>query len=123
MRILLRILINAIAIGAMLFLLPERFDSNGGIFGILVVAVIFGLVNAFIRPIIKFLSLPITCLTLGLFTLVINAGMLLLTAWFSGGYLSINGGVLERFWWAFVGAIIISIVSGVLSWFLPDDKG
>jgi putative membrane protein len=123
MRILLRILINAIAIGAMILLLPEQFDSNGGIFGILVVAIIFGLVNAFIRPIIKLISLPITCLTLGLFTLVINAAMIMLTAWFSGGYLSINGNVLEQFLWAFIGAIIISIVSGVLSWFLPDDKG
>lgn len=122
MRILVRILINAIAIGAMLFLLPEQFDSNGGIFGILVVAIIFGLVNAFIRPIIKLISLPITCLTLGLFTLVINAAMIMLTAWFSGGYLSINGNVFEQFLWAFIGAAIISIVSGVLNWFLPDDK-
>jgi putative membrane protein len=122
MRILLRVLINAIAIGAMLWLLPEQFDSNGGVFGILVVAVIFGLVNAFIRPIIKLISLPITCLTLGLFTLVINAAMIMLTAFFSGGYLSINGSFLQQFMWAFVGALIISIVSGVLSWFLPDDK-
>jgi putative membrane protein len=121
MKILLRILINAIAIGVMLALLPERFDSSGGIAGIFVVAVVFGLVNAFIRPIVRLFSLPITCLTLGLFTLVINTLMLLLTAWLSGGFLSINGGPLERFLWGFIGAIIISIVSGVLSWFLPDD--
>jgi|MudIll2142460700_1097286.scaffolds.fasta_scaffold49176_2 putative membrane protein len=123
MRILLRILINAIAIGFMVWLLPA-FTTNTGneIIGILVVAVIFGLVNAFIRPIVKLISLPITCLTLGLFTLVINAAMLLLTSWFSGGFLDITGGFLEKFFWSFVGAIIISIVSGILSWFLPDDR-
>jgi len=123
MRILLRILINAIAIGFMFWLLPA-FTTNTGneIIGILVVAVIFGLVNAFIRPIVKLISLPITCLTLGLFTLVINAAMLLLTSWFSGGFLDITGGFLEKFFWSFVGAIIISIVSGILSWFLPDDR-
>jgi len=123
MRILLRILINAIAIGFMVWLLPA-FTTNAGneIIGILVVAVIFGLVNAFIRPIVKLISLPITCLTLGLFTLVINAAMLLLTSWFSGGFLDITGGFLEKFFWSFVGAIIISIVSGILSWFLPDDR-
>jgi len=123
MRILLRILINAIAIGFVVWLLPA-FTTNAGneIIGILVVAVIFGLVNAFIRPIVKLISLPITCLTLGLFTLVINAAMLLLTSWFSGGFLDITGGFLEKFFWSFVGAIIISIVSGILSWFLPDDR-
>ena len=123
MRILLRILINAIAIGFVVWLLPA-FTTNTGneIIGILVVAVIFGLVNAFIRPIVKLISLPITCLTLGLFTLVINAAMLLLTSWFSGGFLDITGGFLEKFFWSFVGAIIISIVSGILSWFLPDDR-
>ena len=63
MRILLRILINAIAIGVLIFLLPEQFTTSGGVFGVLVVAVVFGLVNAFIRPIIKLISLPITCLT------------------------------------------------------------
>ena len=122
MRLILRILINAIAIGVLILLLPEQFASSGGVFGVLVVAVIFGLVNAFIRPIIKLISLPITCLTLGLFTLVINAAMLLLTAWLSGGYFDITGSLFDQLLWAFIGAIIISIVSGVLSWFLPDDK-
>ena len=122
MRLILRILINAIAIGVLILLLPEQFASSGGVFGVLVVAVIFGLVNAFIRPIIKLISLPITCLTLGLFTLVINAAMLLLTAWLSGGYFDITGSFFDQLLWAFIGAIIISIVSGILSWFLPDDK-
>jgi putative membrane protein len=122
MRILLRILINAIAIGVLILLLPEQFTTSGGILGVLMVAVIFGLVNAFIRPIIRLISLPITCLTLGLFTLVINAAMLLLTALFSGGYFDITGNFWEQLLWAFIGAIIISIVSGILSWFLPDDK-
>ena len=123
MRILLRILINVIAIGITIWLLPAfTTNAQNELLGILVVAVIFGLVNAFIRPIVKLISLPITCLTLGLFTLVINAAMLLLTSWFSGGFLDITGNALEKFFWAFVGAIIISIVSGILGWFLPDDR-
>jgi len=122
MRILLRILINAIAIFVLVYFFPERFTTSGGVFGVLLVAVIFGLVNAFIRPIINFISLPITCLTLGLFTLVINAAMLLLTALFSGGFFDITGGFIDQLLWAFIGAIIISIVSGILSWFLPDNK-
>ena len=123
MRILLRILINAIAIGITIWILPAfTTNAQNEILGILVVAVIFGLVNAFIRPIVKLISLPITCLTLGLFTLVINAGMLILTSWFSGGFLDIEGNAFEKFLWAFVGAIIISIVSGILGWFLPDDR-
>lgn len=122
MRIILRILINAIAIYVLIYFLPERFTTGGGVFGVLIVAIIFGLVNAFIRPIINFISLPITCLTLGLFTLVINAAMLLLTALFSGGFFDITGGFFDKILWAFIGAIIISIVSGVLSWFLPDNR-
>jgi putative membrane protein len=122
MRILLRILINAIAIYVLIYFVPERFTTSGGVFGILFVAVIFGLVNAFIRPIINFISLPISCLTLGLFTLVINAAMLMLTALFSGGFFDINGDFFEQLLWAIIGAIIISIVSGILNWFLPDDK-
>jgi len=122
MRILLRILINAIAFYILIYFFPERFTTTGGVFGILLVAVIFGLVNALIRPIINFISLPITCLTLGLFTLVINAAMLLLTALLSGGYFDITGSFFDQLLWAFIGAIIISIVSGILSWFLPDKK-
>ena len=92
---------------------------TGDIVGLLIVAIIFGLVNAFIRPIVKLLTLPLSIITLGLFSLVINALMLLLTALLTDG-LAIQGGFLEQFFWALVGGVVISIVSTVLNWFLPD---
>ena len=128
MRLILRILINIIAVGIAVWILPDDvFNVNGGIWIWLMIAVIIGLVNAFIGPIIKLISLPITCITLGLFTLVINAFLLLLSVWFAN-LLVPNSVVLSgsnwfmTFVWAMVAALIISIVSGIMSWFLPDDK-
>jgi putative membrane protein len=119
MKLVIRILINAAALWLTALLLPN-FDLTTNIGGILIVAIIFGLVNALIRPIIKLLALPITILTLGLFTLVINTLMLLITAGIAGDLLSIQGGFIEKLWYAFLGSIIISIISTVLSWILPD---
>jgi putative membrane protein len=111
-----------VALAATAYLMGSRIEMSGGFVGLLVVALIFGIVNAFIRPIVKLFSLPITCLTLGLFTLVINAGMLLLTAFLAGSLLNISGGALDKIVTAFLAAIVISLISGVLSWFLVDDK-
>jgi len=122
MRLILRLVINIVAIWAATFLLPSAISIQGGWMAWLVVAVIFGVVNAFIRPIVKFFSLPITCITLGLFTLVINAAMLGLTALLAGGILNIQGGFLGQIWNAIIAALVISVVSTVLSWFLPDEK-
>ena len=119
MKMIVRIVINAIAIWLTSLLLPG-FMLSGSWVNILIVAIIFALVNAFIRPIIKLLTLPISCLTLGLFTLVINTLMIMLTAWLSGA-LSLEGGAMQSFFTAFLAAIIISIISSVLSWFLPDS--
>jgi len=122
MKIIIRILINAVALYITAWLLPG-ITLSGGAWGLLIVAIIFGLVNALIRPIISLLSLPITLITLGLFTLVINAGMLLLTGLLAGGYMSFEGSILQNFTTACLGSIIISLVSLVLSWLLPDkDK-
>ena len=119
MKLVLRILINAAALWITALILPN-VDLTTNIWGILIVAIIFGLVNALIRPIVKLLALPITIITLGLCTLVINMLMLLITAGIAGDLLTIQGGMLERLWYAFLGSIIISIVSMVLSWILPD---
>jgi putative membrane protein len=121
MRIVIRLLINALAIWLAAQLLAG-LQLTGGWVGIAIVAMVFGLVNAFIRPVVKLLSLPITCLTLGLFTFVINALMLMLTAWLAGNYLSLGASTGEQIVNALLGSIIISIVSSVLSWFLPDKK-
>ena len=118
MKLILRILINAFAIWLTSYLLAG-FEFSGSFLSLIVVAVIFGLINAIIRPIVKLLTLPITIITLGLFALVINTFMLLLTVWLSDS-LSLTGGIFENFLVAFVAAIIISVVSTVLNWFLPD---
>lgn len=118
MKLILRILINAFAIWLTSMLLTS-FEFSGSILNLIIVAVIFGLINAFIRPIVKLLTLPINLVTLGLFTLVINMLMLLLTVWLSDS-LSLTGGIFENLLVAFVAAIIISVVSTILSWFLPD---
>ncbi len=118
MKLILRIAINAVAIWLTSMLL-SGLTFGGSFINLIIVAIIFGLVNAIIRPIVKLLTLPINIITLGLFTLVINTLMLMLTVWFSGS-LSLEGGVFSSFLTAFVAAIIISIISTVLSWFLPD---
>jgi len=119
MRLILRILVNALAIWLTSILLPG-FSFSGGALNLIVVAIVFGLVNALVRPVVKLLTLPITLITLGLFTLVINGLMLMLTAWLTDA-LSLEGGALENVLIAIVAAIIISIISTVLSWFLPEE--
>ena len=90
---------------------------------LLAVALIFGVVNAVIRPIVKVATCPAYVVTLGLFTFVVNALMLLLTGWLAG--LFNVAFQVEGFWSAFWGAIIISFVSFLLSLFISkksDDK-
>jgi putative membrane protein len=100
-------------------MLLSSFDFTGSVLNLIIVAIIFGLINALVRPIVKLLTLPINLITLGLFTLIINTLMLILTVWLSDS-LSLTGGVFENFLVAFVAAIIISIISTILSWFLSD---
>jgi putative membrane protein len=118
MKLILRVLINAFAIWLTAMLL-DSFNFQGNFLNLLVVAIIFGLVNGIVRPIIKFFTLPITIITLGFFTLVINAIMLSLTVWLSNA-LSLTGSLFENIFVTFLAAIIISVISTVLSWFLPD---
>ncbi len=116
MRLLLRILINAAALWAAAAFVPGVHAGGAG--SILAVAVVFGLVNALVRPFLKLLSCPIILLTLGLFTLVINALMLMLTAWV-GRQFGIDFSV-DGFVTAFVGALVVTVVSTILSWLIPD---
>ena len=120
MFILLRLLINALALLVAAWLVPgihlgaagRHPDTNDWI-TLLVVALIFGLVNAVIRPVVILLSLPVEILTLGLFTFVINALMLLLTSWIvqSLGF----GFRVDGFLAALLGALVVSVVSFALS--------
>jgi putative membrane protein len=120
MKIIIRILINMAALVTAAYLLGDRFALTSDLVGLMIVAVVFGLVNTFIRPIIRLISLPFSCLTLGLFTLLINMGMLLLTAFLVGDYLGFTGNLLDVLITAFLASILISVVSAVLSWILPD---
>ncbi|RAE60297.1 phage holin family protein, partial [Burkholderia multivorans] len=87
----------------------------------LVIGLIFGLANAFIKPILSVLSAPITCLTLGLFSIVINAAMLALTSWLSG-FTPFVFTIDSFFFQAILAAIIVSIVSALLGWLAPDSS-
>lgn len=115
MRILIRLLISAAALWVADLLIDGiQLDTDNWL-GVVIVVLVFGLVNAFIRPVIKLLSLPVLILTLGLFTLVINAALLGLTAALTDA-LSIDG-----FWAALLGALVVSVVSALLSFLVPDD--
>src|SRR5512132_3119422 len=107
MRILLVWLINALALLAVAYLMPSISVAN--FTTALVAALILGLVNAIIRPILILLTLPVTVLTLGLFILVING----LLFWFVGSF--IEGFHVAGFWSAVIGALVFSIVSWLLS--------
>ncbi|HTX95530.1 MAG TPA: phage holin family protein [Mycobacterium sp.] len=87
---------------------------------IFVVAVIFGLVNAFIKPIVQFLSIPLYIVTLGLFHVVVNALMLWITAWITK-HTTHWGLQIDHFWWTAIwAAIVLSIVSWLLSLVVSD---
>lgn len=88
-----------------------RFDSLGSAF---VAALVLGLINTFIRPIIQLLTLPVTLVTLGLFSLVINAVMLLVTT------AVVSGFYIDTFWTALWGSIVLAVVSGLLGLLLED---
>lgn len=88
---------------------------------VVLVALIFGVVNAIVKPIAKVLAFPAIVLTLGLFTFVVNAFLLQITEWISGP-LGLSFAI-TKFWWdAVMGALIITIVSMVLNWVLPEKE-
>jgi putative membrane protein len=118
MKLIIRWGINAVALWAAIEILPG-IDYKGDWTGIVALALIFGLVNAILRPLLKFLTCPLIIVTLGLFTLVINTLLLLFTAWV-GNSISLNL-TIDGFWSAFLGALIISVVSVILSLILKDE--
>lgn len=117
MRFLLRLLINAAALWVATKVVPGISATSGPI-TFLAVALVFGLLNALVRPVVTMLSCPLLILSLGLFTFVINAFILWLTsaaaARFGIGF------HVSDFWAAFWGALVVSIVSVFLSIFVRD---
>ncbi len=113
-----RVLVNGVAIWLATVVLSGLTivgaDSTAETVGIiLLIALVFGLVNAIVKPIVAVLSIPLYILTLGLFTLVVNALMLMLTAWITE---QTSWGLrIDNFGTAVIGALIVSVVSLVLS--------
>jgi len=121
-RIIVRILVNAAALAAAAALVDGITIGQGTTgeraLALLGVAVVFGLVNAIIRPIVRLFTFPLFILTLGLFTFVVNALMLLLTSWLSDQVdlpFKVDG-----FGAALLGALVVSVVSFLLNVLLPD---
>ena len=119
MMIVCRLLINAAALWAATRIIPG-ISFNGGWSTLIVVALIFGVLNASVRPLLWFMTLPLLIVTLGLFTFVLNALMLWLTGavsdWLGLGF------QVEGFGAAFLGAVVVSVVSFVLSLFVASNK-
>ena len=125
-RFLLSLAVNAIALWSAVWLLPgmdvtlssslHLFDDQTAntVVAYALLGLLFGAVNAVIRPIVAFLSLPITCLTLGLFTVIINAAMLALTSWLSS-FLPMQLHIDRFFFTAVFAAVIVSVVSLLMS--------
>jgi putative membrane protein len=120
MRLLLRWITAAVGVGLAAFLVPG-IHADGEILTLLGVALILGLVNALVRPLLVWLSCGVIALTLGLFIFVINALMLMLTAWIAGGLgLAFH---VDGFIPALLGSLVISVLSIVASLVLPDRRG
>ena len=122
MRLIVRLLAGAVAL-AVAAALIEGISVGPGTtteraITLLLVAVIFGLVNAIVRPIVRLISLPLFIITLGLFTFVVNALMLLLTVWIGDQFdLAFE---VDGFWSALLGALVISVVTFAINVLLPD---
>lgn len=114
MRLILLWVLNAVALLAVAYLLPSIQIASFG--SAMIAAVLLGLVNAVVRPVLILLTLPATLLTLGLFLFVINGLMF----WLAGSM--INGFAVESFWSAFFGSLLYSLISWALSSLLVSGK-
>jgi putative membrane protein len=123
---LIRVVVNGIALWIAALLLDgiDLAEGEGEwttkLTTIVLVALVFGVINALIKPIVKLLSLPFIILTLGLFTFVVNAFMLQITEWVSDA-VGLSFRIDEFFWDAILGAVVITFVSWVLNVVLPED--
>lgn len=118
--LLARWLINAVAIWAAIKIVPGIHPITTDFVSIALIALIFGLVNALIRPFVLFLTCPLIILTLGLGTLLVNAAMFALAGWI-GQQFEI-GFTVDGFWPAFWGALIVTIISSILSTVLGEKR-
>lgn len=113
MRLLLHWVVSALAILVSAYVLPGVHVD--GLVAALVLAVVLGVVNAFVRPLLIMLTLPITILTMGLFVLVINAALIMLAASIVPGF------TVDSFLWALAFGVVLALVSSVLQMFDTDN--
>ncbi len=131
MRIIVRIIVCAFALWLTTLIVggsgdhgvwvePYADDSSARVMSFLLVALIFGIVNATLGTVIRIVSIPLRILTLGLFGLIINGFLLLVVAWFAN---AIGWGLhVDTFWWGVLGALVLSILSGIMNGILGTGK-
>jgi putative membrane protein len=115
MRLIFSLLLNGLLVYAAAAILPGVW--TGGFLDAIIVALVLGLVNAFIRPLLTLMTLPITVLTLGLFMLVINGAMVLLVDWLLSGFSVRNLG------WAVLFSVVLALFNGLLNAWKGDRSG
>jgi putative membrane protein len=123
---LIRVVVNGLALWVAALVVPGVNLATGDgswtnkLLTVLFVALVFGVINAFVKPVVKLLSLPFIVLTLGLFTFIVNAFMLQITEWICD-WLDLDFTIDEFFWDAVLAAVVITFVSWLLNIVLPDD--
>jgi putative membrane protein len=118
-RFLIRLLINGVALYLAVLIVPGISVDNSTPVTYLWLALIFGILNALLKPILKFLTCPLILLTLGLFTLLINTGLFYLTGWLAGQF--DIGFEVAGFGAAFLGALVVSVVSMIFEVIFRDE--
>lgn len=123
MNFVIRWIVTAVAVGVAVWIVPgiSSIGSNGTL-AVAALALILSLINISLKPILQILSLPISVLTLGIFYLIVNALLLELAAWAASGIFS-SGIVIDGFGSAFLGSIVISIVSAIVNSIIGNNEG
>lgn len=120
-RFIIKVVINAVAVYAAVALLTPHIQAQSNDYlAYLLLGLIFGLINAILRPLVVLLTCPLIILTLGLGTLLINTALFALTGWIGSQYGV--GFTVESFWYALIGALIVSVVSLVLNGIFNPSK-
>lgn len=131
MRTLIRVLVNAFALWLTTLIVggsgnhgvwidPINADGSGQVLTLVLVALVFGLVNGTLGKVVRFVSIPLYILTLGLFGLIVNGLLLAVVAWLSD--LAGFGLRLDGFWWGVLAALVLSILSGILNGMLGTSR-
>lgn len=120
LRLLLRLVVNAIALWVAIEIVPGLTYTSESYVSLLIIAFIFGLVNALVRPILVLLTCPLIVLTLGLFVLIVNGVLLSITVWLSGVF--DLGLASDSFLSTLLGAVIVSVVSGVINLLIKEES-